>query len=196
MEGTIAETFSGGVAALLALAYCFGIATGIFLCNGRDMLKIVINSRAQALGVLGAETPAPPFSRPSRITAPPFSRVQSLDTSPVIRVDSTPLSRIQSLDSEQAQSRAESTRGADTTSRRSTHSVAAFRQITPSASPTQRTHVSSASLFYAQVMRKKKERERKEKVMRREKLTCTEVKDLPRSAQSNPFFCIDRSTTF
>ena len=32
------ETFSDGVA-LLALAYCFGIATGIFLCSGKDKLK-------------------------------------------------------------------------------------------------------------------------------------------------------------
>jgi len=37
----VAETFSGpsdGVA-LLALACCFGIATGIFVCNGKDRLK-------------------------------------------------------------------------------------------------------------------------------------------------------------
>ena len=32
------KTFSDGIA-LLALAYCFGIATGIFLCSGKDKLK-------------------------------------------------------------------------------------------------------------------------------------------------------------
>ena len=32
------ETFSDGIA-LLALAYCFGIATGIFLWSGKDKLK-------------------------------------------------------------------------------------------------------------------------------------------------------------